>query len=206
MKKNVTSAATALLLLALATPCEFVHGADDNWSSFIAEWDALVREAEAYYDVADYDAAIVVSKQALELAKHNVKPDHFAIAESLNNLAFLYHNQGKYVDAEPLFKQALAIREKAANQTHVITSLNNLAELYRAQENYAEAELYYKRALKLRERRPSRTMLEWQKACTTLPRCTKPKVTRATPSWPTSAQLQSKKKPWGQIIQMSQPV
>ena len=41
-----------------------------------------------------------------------------------------YQSQGLYRDAEPLFKRALAISEKAfgANHPNVATSLNNLAE------------------------------------------------------------------------------
>jgi len=51
--------------------------------------------------------------------------------------------QGKYADAEPLYKRSLAIREKALGPEHpdVAASLNNLAELYRAQGKYAEAEV-----------------------------------------------------------------
>ena len=41
----------------------------------------------------------------------------------------LYRTQGRYADAEPLYKRALAIREKALGPDHpdVATSLNNLA-------------------------------------------------------------------------------
>ena len=75
-------------------------------------------------------------------------------APSLNNLAELYRDQGRYAEAEPLYKRALAIREKALGPDHpdVGTSLNNLAELYRAQGRYAEAEPLYKRALAIREK------------------------------------------------------
>ena len=43
-------------------------------------------------------------------------------------------SQGRYADAEPLYKRSLAIREKALGPDHpdVATSLNNLAELYRS--------------------------------------------------------------------------
>ena len=62
--------------------------------------------------------------------------------------------QGRYAEAEPLYKRALAIREKALGPDHpdVGTSLNNLAVLYRAQGRYAEAEPLYKRALAIREK------------------------------------------------------
>ncbi len=62
-------------------------------------------------------------------------------AVSLNKLALLYDAQGKYAEAEPLYKRSLAIWEQALGPEHpdVAGSLNNLAELYRAQGRYAEA-------------------------------------------------------------------
>ena len=72
----------------------------------------------------------------------------------LNNLAGLYRAQGRYAEAEPLYKRALAISEKALGPEHpdVGTSLNNLAVLYQAQGRYAEAEPLYKRALAIDEK------------------------------------------------------
>ena len=74
---------------------------------------------------------------------------------SLNNLAELYRNQGRYADAEPLYKRSLAIYEKALGPDHpdVATSLNNLAALYDAQGRYADAEPLYKRSLAICEKR-----------------------------------------------------
>ena len=52
---------------------------------------------------------------------------------SLNNIALIYQAQGRYAEAEPLHKRALAIGEKALGPEHpeVATWLNNLALLYR---------------------------------------------------------------------------
>ena len=71
------------------------------------------------------------------------------LAATLNNLAERYKEEGRYADAEPLYKRALAIREKALGPDHpdVAQSLNNLADLYSAQGRYADAEPLYKRAL-----------------------------------------------------------
>src|SRR5262249_41239691 len=75
------------------------------------------------------------------------------VALSLNNLAELYRAQGRYADAEPLYKRSLAIREKAlgADHPYVAVSLNSLAELYRIQGRYADAEPLYKLALRIAE-------------------------------------------------------
>ncbi len=75
-------------------------------------------------------------------------------ATDLNNLALLYRDQGKYAEAEPLYKRALAIREKALGPEHpqTVLSFNNLALLYFNQGRYAEAEPLYQRALAIREK------------------------------------------------------
>ena len=55
-------------------------------------------------------------------------------ASDLNERAIKLGNAGRYSEAEPLYKQSLAIREKVLGPNHpdVAASLNNLAELYRA--------------------------------------------------------------------------
>ena len=81
---------------------------------------------------------------------------------TLNNLASVYQAQGKYAEAEALYKRALAIREKALGQDHpdVADILNNLAIVYENQGKYAEAEGLYQRALAIKRegarRRPPR--------------------------------------------------
>jgi CHAT domain-containing protein len=64
-------------------------------------------------------------------------------------LAGLYLSQGRYSEAEPIYKQALAIRKAQLGDNHpdTATSLNNLAALYRFQGRYSEAEPIYKQAL-----------------------------------------------------------
>ena len=63
------------------------------------------------------------------MAEENAGPNHPNVAATLNNLASLYDNQGHYAQAEPLYKRALTIDEKALSPDHssVATILNNLA-------------------------------------------------------------------------------
>ena len=72
-------------------------------------------------------------------------PDHPDVADSLNNLASLYHAQGRYAEAEPLYQRSFKIREKALGPDHpdVAASLSRLAILCEAQGRYAEAEPLY---------------------------------------------------------------
>ncbi len=76
------------------------------------------------------------------------------LATSFNNLALVYQAQGRYIEAEPLYKRALVMLEKTLGTEHpeVARSLNNLAALYQAQGKYDEAEPFYKRALAIREK------------------------------------------------------
>jgi CHAT domain-containing protein/Tfp pilus assembly protein PilF len=75
-------------------------------------------------------------------------------ANRLNQQAIQFYQQGRYADAEPLFKQSLAIREKALGPDHpdVALSLHNLAVLYRQKGHYADAEPLFKRSLAIREK------------------------------------------------------
>ena len=45
-------------------------------------------------------------------------PSHPHVAGSLNGLANLYLDQGKYGDAQPLYRRALLISEKALGPAH----------------------------------------------------------------------------------------
>ena len=99
------------------------------------DWQSLNGQVVSLYRQGHYDRAVVLARQALQLAEQTFGPDHPNVATSLNNLAELNRVQGQYAQAEPLYKRSLAIREKALgpDPPDVATSLNNLAELYRAQ-------------------------------------------------------------------------
>lgn len=67
----------------------------------------------------------------------------------------LYGKRGKFKEALPLCKRALAIREKVLGPNHpdVAKQLNNLALLCQNQGKYAEVEAYYERALQIYQQR-----------------------------------------------------
>jgi tetratricopeptide (TPR) repeat protein len=68
-----------------------------------------------------------------------------------SQIGYYLDKQGRYEEAEPLYKQALGIRERVLGPDHPDTagSLNNLALLYNNQGRYEEAEPLYKRALEI---------------------------------------------------------
>ena len=68
-----------------------------------------------------------------------------------NNLGGLFRAQGKYAEAEPLFRRAIEIGEKTLGKDHpdVAADYNNLALLLVDQGKYAEAEPVYRRAFEI---------------------------------------------------------
>ena len=80
-----------------------------------------------------------------------VGPDNSGTAAILNKLGRLYFRQGRYAEAEPLFKRAQEIWERALGADHpaVAVAQGNLAILYEAQGRYADAEPLLKRVLEI---------------------------------------------------------
>src|SRR5215475_8090182 len=78
-----------------------------------------------------------------------MRPDHPHIASLLNSLAILYDNRGAYELAEPLYRRALAIREKALPPNHRdrVLSYENLALLLVKKKDYEGAAVVYRRGL-----------------------------------------------------------
>ncbi len=74
------------------------------------------------------------------------------MAASLGGVAALYHAQGRYAEAEPLYQRSLAIWEKALGPEHpdVATSLENYAALLRETARANEAEKLEARAEAIR--------------------------------------------------------
>ena len=68
-------------------------------------------------------------------------PTHPDVATSLNNLAGLYHAQGRYAEAEPLLKRALAIVEETLGPQHpnTVTMRENYETLLAAMREQGEA-------------------------------------------------------------------
>jgi tetratricopeptide (TPR) repeat protein len=66
----------------------------------------------------------------------------------------MFRDQGKYARAEPVYRRALAIREKALGPDHadLVATLDSLAWICYAQRKFAEAEPLYLRALVIWEK------------------------------------------------------
>jgi len=81
-------------------------------------------------------------------------PQHPDLATALGNLALIYYTQGKLVQAESLYRRALAIRERSLGADHLLVadSLDALAETLLSNVQEDEARVLRKRADEIRTR------------------------------------------------------
>jgi tetratricopeptide (TPR) repeat protein len=116
--------------------------------------DLLNRTGLYFQARAAYSQARPLFDRALVIRKTVLGPERPDTAQSLNNLAFLLHNQGDLAAARPLYKRALTIREKVLGPEHRDTavSLNNLARLLQDQGDLAAAQPLFERGLAIREK------------------------------------------------------
>ena len=120
------------------------------------ETDAALRETigTVLRNNAQYDRARLLLEQALATQERLFGVDSPAVAPSVNNLAEVHFQQGRYADAEPLFLRALAINERALGPDHaeVAIGLSNLAVLYGNDGRLDRVEPLLRRALAIREK------------------------------------------------------
>jgi tetratricopeptide (TPR) repeat protein len=74
-------------------------------------------------------------------------------AQSINNLAAVYYQQGKYREAEPLFEKAAELHEKLKDEQALYAALNNLGTLYVVLSRFESAQTVLERSLKISEHR-----------------------------------------------------
>ncbi len=105
-------------------------------------------------DVRSWPILDPLAPHAIAVARH---ADAAEIAEPtarlFNQLGLLFRAKADYAEAEPLYRQALAIMEKCRGPDHpdVAICLNNLAQLFQATNRLAEAEPLMRRAFAIDE-------------------------------------------------------
>jgi CHAT domain-containing protein/Tfp pilus assembly protein PilF len=107
----------------------------------------------ALSEAGKYSEAIALAQTMVaELEKS--QPNSRDYVGALNNLAQLYGEVGRNAEAEPIYKRAIAVMEKAGglDSADAAPELTNLAAFYQRQGRYDEAEPLFKRALALWER------------------------------------------------------
>lgn len=147
-RRHLAALLAIALLVALRADTGSAQAPDEP--NRVKELFDRARSLEAsgrYYD------AIPPVEQLLSMGELNFGRDHPATISTVIFLGQLYQKAGAYELAEPLFKRALAAREKAgAEGTETAAALHELATLYQEMGRYDSAESLYQRALAIDEK------------------------------------------------------
>ena len=128
------------------------------WLVFLAlsctpqTWDAAMEAGEAALQRKQYQEAEQIFSAAVHKAEAFGLHDR-RVAVTLARLAQAYTAQGKYVEAEPVYLEALRIYQEVHGENHldVAAMLNNLGVLHRKHGQYADAQRLLTRALSIKE-------------------------------------------------------
>ncbi|MEP4197439.1 MAG: tetratricopeptide repeat protein [Aliishimia sp.] len=95
--------------------------------------------------------SLKLQEHLLERAQKEFGPKSQEAATQTNNLALVVKAQGRYGEAEALYRQALEIGRATIGKEHphYATRLNNLAGVVEAQGRYPEAETLFRQALEI---------------------------------------------------------
>ncbi len=106
------------------------------------------------YGGRDLDEATALLRQALDMRRNLLPPDHPLIAVSVHNLGLALDAQGRYAPAETLLRQAVALWRAQLGPRHpnVAYGLRSLAGTLCTLERYDEAEQLAREALAIRWR------------------------------------------------------
>jgi tetratricopeptide (TPR) repeat protein len=116
----------------------------------------LTKRIVALQQMGKYAEAIPLAETLVARAESDFGKNHKTTATALNLLAGLLQKQGRYVDAEPLCKRALAIYEAAPEPSRdnfdLAFTLEQLGDLSSEQGRYSDAEAFYQRSVSLFEK------------------------------------------------------
>ena len=117
-------------------------------------WNLLGKLGRCFWMTGNDKDSQEMYQQELELNEEVLGKENPLTVISMNNLAVMLSNQGKYDEAERIYPQALALSEKVLGKDHpdTLSSMNNLAGLLKNQGKYDEAEPVYRQTLALREK------------------------------------------------------
>src|SRR5262249_38945600 len=126
----------------IASQCFPPGKSDFGQASQIDGLSGLREQVLQLYDRGKSIEAIPFAEQYIEFARKRGEedPEH---ATAIALQALLYRVGGRYAQAEPLAKRALAIREKVLgpDNPRVTESLDDLGLLYQSQGRYRAAEM-----------------------------------------------------------------
>jgi len=115
---------------------------------------SLTGLAEIYWLQARHGEAESLLREALDLKIAHLGPEHLDVAYATNNLAAVFREQGKYIQAIDLYTRTRRIFDKVLEQSHPdkASVLNNLATVYDDMKEYKTSGPLFEKALEIRLR------------------------------------------------------
>ncbi len=111
---------------------------------------ALTNIGNVFWLKAEYDSAIAVYKQSLDLAKDLGDSRPLAVASF--NIAMLNNETGNYADALKYFLTSLKYYQEANDLNGVAEAHNGIGSVYWSMKNYEKALYYFKKFLRQKEK------------------------------------------------------
>ncbi|MEM6577310.1 MAG: tetratricopeptide repeat protein [Pseudomonadota bacterium] len=115
------------------------------------EASALNEHGLTLWNLGQFEEAVTLYREAMEIDKATIGEQHPHYAIRLNNLASVVRAQGQYEQAETLFRQAIEIGKTTIGEDHPAYAmrLNNLGETLGLQGRFQEAEALYRQAIEI---------------------------------------------------------
>lgn len=104
--------------------------------------------AEVYRELHDYDAAVPLFTEAIQIVRDKLGEENHEYARQLNNFGIMHLQRGDLESAEPALRRALEIRRQCLGPEHpeVAQGCSTLAGLYLAERRVEEAEELFREA------------------------------------------------------------
>ena len=127
-----------------------------------AAWQAAFDAGSAAHAAGRYEEAELRLREALEIAQAE-QPPGVRTGLALNGLAALSIDRGRFAEADPTLRRAIALLEAgdATSTLHFAAALTNSGELALRQQQATEAERSFARAVRIAEAQtqPAATMI-----------------------------------------------
>lgn len=120
----------------------------------LEDFNRLNAEFNTQYLAGKYREAQQTALAMRRIADGPLQFNPLALASALSQLGMAIEAQGRFSEAEPLYRHSLVIREQDRGPEHrdVAQCLSNIASLYKAQGRYSEMEPLVKRSMAILEK------------------------------------------------------
>ncbi|MHB1560378.1 MAG: tetratricopeptide repeat protein [Isosphaeraceae bacterium] len=131
-----------------------VSGSEEIPLDILQFWQIENNAGWSWLNKGDYPRAEQRFRRAIELVRPFQKQDQRLLARGYADLARVLYHEGRYAEAEPLAKWALAVRQAhpRVNPDAVFQSLYTLALIHIAQDQFNKAEPLLRQALAIQEK------------------------------------------------------